>query len=156
MDIENTNELYDYLRQKGWISADEDIETQILSGGVSNRTVLLRKSGRAQWVFKQALAKLRVEQDWFSEPRRIEHEARGIHHLHKILPPGYVPELVFTDPEHHLLCMTAVPEPHTNFKSMLLAGQIREEDFIQFGRTLAIIHRQGANSPVQYQESLWR
>jgi hypothetical protein len=39
-----------------------------LSGGVSNRTVLLERETGERWVIKQALAKLRVRSHWFCSP----------------------------------------------------------------------------------------
>ena len=152
MNIEQPYELENYLLKRGVITPRDNLQTEVLRGGVSNRTVLLRENGRARWVFKQALTKLRVREDWFSDPARIEHEALGIYHLSKILPKGQVPELVFTDPDHYLLCMTAVPEPHFNFKTLLLNGQVNLEYFDQFGRVLGTIHSQGTKSSSGYQQ----
>ena len=63
-----------------------------------------RASGEA-WVLKQALAKLRVKADWFSDPRRIEREAMGLEYLLKVCPPGTITPLVFRDDANHLLAM---------------------------------------------------
>src|SRR5262249_34295871 len=52
-----------------------------------------------------------------------------------------VPALVFEDRTHHVLAMTAVPRPHDNWKTLLLAGQINPEQVCQFGRLLGTIHR---------------
>ena len=62
-----------------------------LGGGVSN-TVLLVDMGEERFVLKQALGKLRVEQDWFSDPRRIFRESAGLRCLAPHLPPGSLPE----------------------------------------------------------------
>jgi aminoglycoside phosphotransferase (APT) family kinase protein len=48
---------------------------------------------------------------------------------------------VFEDPEHHLLAMKAVPQPHENWKAMLLAGRVDLGHVEQFGKLLAQVHR---------------
>ena len=82
MDIEQTESLIDYLRRIHRIGADDHPLTEILAGGVSNRTVLVRRSTGSDRVLKQALAKLRVQVDWFSSPERVHREAMGMHWLH--------------------------------------------------------------------------
>ena len=42
----------------------------LLGGGVSNTVVLVEADGQ-RFVLKQSLGKLRVEQDWFSDRRRV-------------------------------------------------------------------------------------
>ena len=144
LDIENHDALGRYLRAR-----DPDlkpIQMQTLAGGVSNRTVLVRFADGKAWVIKQALAKLRTKADWFSDPARVHREALGMRWLAKLAPPGTIPEFVFEDFEHHLLAMAAVPEPHENWKEMLLRGDVELEHFQQFGQLLAAIHRNGASS----------
>jgi tRNA A-37 threonylcarbamoyl transferase component Bud32 len=91
-------------------------------------------------VLKQALGKLRVAVDWYSPPERIGREARAIEILGGLLPAGTVPSLVFFDAEQHLLAMSAVPEPHSNWKNELLAGKVEPAHVEQFARILAAIH----------------
>jgi len=143
LDIENERELRDYLRAGGHMSAEEPVRVCVLAGGVSNKTVLVEWTGGRGWVLKQALAKLRVAVDWFSDPARIEREAMGLRWLEQLAPAGAITPLVFEDPEHHLLAMKAVPRPHENYKSLLLGGRIEEDQAGQFGRLLAAIHRGG-------------
>jgi 5-methylthioribose kinase len=140
MNIEATAELLDYLRRHGRVRETETPRLTILAGGVSNRTVLVERDGGANWVLKQALPKLRVATDWFSSPERIHREALGLRWLSQLAPPGSVPQFVFEDHEHHLLAMTAVPQPHQNWKSMLLRGEIDPEHVRHFGQLLAAIH----------------
>ena len=91
---------------------------------------------------KQALAKLRVPVDWFSSPERIHREALGLEWLARLAPPGSITPLLFEDREHHLLAMQAVPQPHENWKSVLLGGRISDDHFRQFATLLATIHRE--------------
>jgi 5-methylthioribose kinase len=141
LDIEQPDQLLAYLRNTGRIEAGEEPLFQALSGGVSNRTVLITRSSGEQWVMKQALAKLRVQVDWFSSPERIHREAMGLRWLIQLAPPDTIPALVFEDHEHHLLAMQAVPQPHANWKTMLLAGDLLVAHVEQFGRLLGAIHR---------------
>jgi 5-methylthioribose kinase len=79
--------------------------------------------------------------DWFSDQERVHREALGLRWLQKLAPPGSITPLVFEDHDHHLLAMEAVPEPHENWKTMLLEGQVRDEHVEQFGRLLGEVHR---------------
>ena len=141
MDIEQPGVLIAYLKDSQHIPAHEEPATRVLSGGVSNRTVLVERPAGESWVIKQALAKLRVPVDWFSSPERIQREALGLRWLAQLAPPETIPPLIFEDQAHHLLAMQAVPQPHANWKTLLLAGQLESEHVAQFGRLLATIHR---------------
>jgi tRNA A-37 threonylcarbamoyl transferase component Bud32 len=143
LDIERHDALIAYLRAAGHIPAAEVPRFTTLPGGVSSRTVLVERPGGRDWVIKQSLPKLRVEVDWYSDPLRIHHEASGIRWLRELIPLC-VPELVFEDREHHLLAMDAVPQPHANWKAMLLSGNIEVEQVRQFGELLAGIHRRAS------------
>ncbi len=141
LDIEQPDALLAYLRGAGHIAPDEIPFVRPLAGGVSNRTVLVSRTNGEAWVIKQALDKLRVPVDWFSSPQRIHREAAGLRWLAE-LAPGRVPGFVFEDHQHHLLAMQAVPQPHANWKTLLLAGQLEADHVRQFARLLATIHRE--------------
>jgi tRNA A-37 threonylcarbamoyl transferase component Bud32 len=141
LDIEESGALISYLKSTGRVMPDELPVVRVLAGGVSNRTVLVERPTGKSWVLKQALEKLRVAVDWFSDPQRIHREALGLLWLEELAPSGTITPLVFEDHEHHLLAMEAVPEPHENWKAMLLGGRVQGEHFEQFGRLLGEIHR---------------
>jgi tRNA A-37 threonylcarbamoyl transferase component Bud32 len=141
LDIEQSVALVDYLRKGGLVGADETPRLSNLHGGVSNRTVLVERSNGDAWVLKQALAKLRVQADWFSDPRRIHREALGLRWLARLAPAGAIPPLLFEDTEHHLLAMQAVRQPHKNWKTLLLSGGLDLGHVRQFGELLGTIHR---------------
>lgn len=141
LDIERPGVLTAYLRNTGRIGPNEEPHVQVLAGGVSNRTVLVERPHGEAWVVKQALAKLRVQVDWFSSPERIHREALGMRWLERIAPPGTTTPLVFEDHAHHLLGMQAVPQPHENWKTMLLAGRLDLGHVEQFARLLGTVHR---------------
>jgi aminoglycoside phosphotransferase (APT) family kinase protein len=141
LNIEEFPELLCYLRANGHLGSEEQPRLTVLQGGVSNRTILVERSEGQSMVIKQALERLRVLTDWRSDPRRIEREARGLEWLARLAPRDATPALLFLDPRHHLLAMEAVPQPHTNWKTELLAGKIESKYIEQFGRLLATIHR---------------
>lgn len=140
LDIEQADALTAYLQRTGRIAADEQPTIRVLAGGVSNRTVLVERASGEAWVLKQALSKLRVAVDWFSDPSRIHREAEGLRWLDQLAPPATITPLVFEDHANHILAMQAVPQPHTNWKTMLLAGQLDLDHIAQFGRLLGTIH----------------
>ncbi len=143
LDIENAAALLAYLRGTARIGMEEMPHVSILSGGVSNRAVLLERPSGESWVLKQALPRLRVSVEWLSDPRRIEREALGMQRLGELAPGGRIPSLLFVDPQNHLLAMSAVPQPHENWKSMLLSGRIEADHVAQFSTLLGTIHRTG-------------
>ncbi|MGD9855134.1 MAG: phosphotransferase family protein [Planctomycetaceae bacterium] len=143
LDIEDAAALVAYLRSRGRIGERETPRIQVLAGGVSNRTVLVERGAevRSDLVIKQALSKLRVDVDWYSDPARVHREALGLRRLAELLPDGSVPQFVFEDRADHLLAMTAVPQPHENWKTRLLSGRIDFGYVSQFAEILAAIHR---------------
>lgn len=145
MDIEHHDELIAWLRARGHLAAGEPVHVQTLAGGVSCATVLVQRSSGPDLVVKQALQKLRVQQDWFSDPARIHREAAAMRQLNRITSAGHVPRLYFEDHALHLLAMEAVPSPHDNWKTLLLSGQLRPAHVLQFGQLLAEIHRASYN-----------
>jgi 5-methylthioribose kinase len=141
LDIERPGALLAYLRRAGHIPASEQPLIRNLAGGVSNRTVLVERPSGEAWVVKQALKKLRVAVEWYSSPERIHREALGMRWLAQLAPRGASTRLIFEDHARHLLAMEAVPQPHENWKIMLLAGRLKTDDVEQFGRLLGTIHR---------------
>lgn len=141
MNIEQPDVLLAYLKHSQRIQPDEEPAIRVLTGGVSNRTVLVKRPTGETWVIKQALAKLRVPVDWFSSPERIHREALGLRWLTRLAPPKTIPSLIFEDHKHHLLAMQGVPQPHANWKTLLLAGRLETGHITQFGQLLATIHR---------------
>lgn len=141
IDIEQPEALRAYLVENERVEPGEAVRIEVLRGGVSNRTVRVERAGGEAWVVKQALGKLRVAVDWFSSPTRIEREALGMEWLARLVPSGAITRLVFFDPQNHLLAMDAVPQPHANWRTLLLAGQLDLDHVRQFGQLLGMIHR---------------
>src|SRR5688500_6074371 len=102
LDIEQPGELTAWLRAHHRIAPDETPRIAVLAGGVSNRTVLVERPSGEAWVVKQALAKLRVQVEWFSSPERIHREALGLRWLAELAPPGAITPFIFEDHDAHL------------------------------------------------------
>lgn len=141
MNIEDPDQLTAYLASEQGISADDITGIEVLKGGVSNRTVMVHRTGGDDLVIKQALSQLRVKDEWFSDPSRIHREAEGMRVLKPVTPPGAIVSLVFEDPREHVLAMGAVPVPHDNWKTRLLEARVELPIVEQFGQCLASIHR---------------
>ena len=144
LDIEAPAALLAYLRQGGHIAPDETPALERLAGGVSSRTVRVTRPSGEAWVLKQSLARLRVQVEWFSDPRRVHNEAAALRWLRQLAPPGAVPALIFEDHAQHLLAMEAVPQPHANWKTVLLNGGLAERHVLAFGQLLGTIHRRSS------------
>jgi 5-methylthioribose kinase len=150
IDVENVDELVAYLRDSGRISPNETPTVRSLSGGVSNKTLLITRSTGESWVIKQALSKLRVESDWFSDPARIQVEANGLRHLPRVAPAGTITPLIFADNAECLLAMEAVPQPHQNWKERLLHGHVEPGYFRRFAEIIGSIHRESTRSGSEF------
>src|ERR1700722_8103451 len=101
-DIEDFGALNDYLAQRGHIRPGETVSCKTLLGGISNRTVQVSWADGRSWVLKQALTKLRVGIDWFSNPDRIQVEAKALRWLNRLAPQGTTPAFIFEDKANHL------------------------------------------------------
>jgi 5-methylthioribose kinase len=145
LDIENFEDLRGYLVGQRHLLSDEQVSFEKLTGGISNRTVKVTWPDGHAWILKQALLKLRVSVDWFSDPDRIKVEAKALRWMNRCAS-GTAPEFIFEDAPRYLMAMEAIPDGHENWKSVLLAGQIVPEHFAQFGRLLGTIHRQSSES----------
>lgn len=146
LDIEDFDSLRHYLTERGRIMPGETVSFEKLAGGVSNRTVRVAWADGSGWVLKQALAKLRVDVDWFSSPERIGVEAKAIRWLNAVAPKGTTPFFIFDDIANHLVAMEAISKESENWKAVLLSGQIVSNHFEQFGVLLGTIHRQSSKA----------
>jgi len=144
LNIEQPEELLRYLHARGQLGAGESPVITVLRGGVSNRTVLVERAGGESFVLKQALPKLRVQVNWECDPRRAHREALALRVLERFAPAGAITPLRFEDEAHHLLAMDAVSQPHENWKTLLLAGQVDLGHVRQFGELLGRVHRESA------------
>ena len=85
----------DYLRRQGWVGAGP-VRVEALSGGVSN-AVLRVETPERLFVLKQSRPQLRTRDAWFSDLDRVYREQEVMQALAPLLPPGTVPEVLFSD-----------------------------------------------------------
>ena len=147
LDIEQPEELLAYLHAHGILAREERPAMRTLSGGVSNRAVLVESPPRAPFVVKQALSRLRVAVEWRAAPERIHREARALEYLSQLVASSAVPQLLFEDQDHHLVGMSAVPQPHRNWKELLLEGRLSLDHISEFARLLGTIHSRSSADP---------
>jgi len=124
----------------------ESVRITPLGGGISN-TVLLVEPPGAPFVLKQALGKLRVEQDWFSDRHRIFRECEALRRLAPHLEPGAVPDVLFEDRENCLFAMSAAPPSAQSWKSLLLGRVLQTGIAARVARMLAGMIRLGWRNP---------
>ena len=137
MNLEEPASLASYLAQRGYAME----ESHTLPGGVSNYTVLVRLTDGSSIVVKQARDQLKSAAEWKCDPARIRQEALAMEWISRWTPAGSIPRLLFLDTANHTLAMNAVPQPHDEWKKLLLSGQIHLGHFSKFGELLAAIHR---------------
>lgn len=150
LDIEDHARLAEWLVRHGHARSTGEVRCRTLAGGVSNKTVWVEVrpagdvpgshgEGEGRWVLKQALAKLRVKDDWHSDVSRIRREAEALRVLPELTPEGSTTPLVFEAPEENLLAMQAVPEPHENLKALLMAGTRSREPVLELAHELGLL-----------------
>ena len=96
---------------------------------------------------KQALGKLRVEQEWLADQSRIFREAAALRELAFHLPEGSLPAVLFEDCENFIFAMTAAPAASVCWKDLLLNGEIRVETAQRVGELLALMARVSWRAP---------
>lgn len=132
--------LKDYLISKALIQNQENVSVEELGGGVSN-VVLKVKNRKTSFVVKQALPKLRVKDEWYSDVDRVFTETNCIRLLTQILYAGMTPKVLFEDRENFLFIMTAAPEDAVPWKKKLLEGYVDRRIGVKAGSVLAEIHK---------------
>jgi aminoglycoside phosphotransferase (APT) family kinase protein len=133
-----------YLVRRG-VLADPDARATMLGGGVSN--VVLRVDGDRPVVLKQALPRLRVQREWLADPSRAQAEASALAVLHA-LSPDAVPAPLDSDAIRHTLTIEAAPPDWRDWKTRLMAGDIRPWIAERLGRLLGFWHTATAGAPL--------
>jgi aminoglycoside phosphotransferase (APT) family kinase protein len=111
-----------------------------LSGGVSCDVWRIEVAGRAPFVVKRALPRLRVAADWRAPPERATAEVAWINLVAGIVP-GAVPKVLGEDRAGHLFAMEYLPpDTHPLWKAELAEGTIDLGFAARVGATLARIH----------------
>jgi aminoglycoside phosphotransferase (APT) family kinase protein len=123
----------EYLAGRG-IAAESARE---LGGGVSNTVVLVETANSGRFIVKQALPQLRVADEWLAERSRIFRERDGLVDAARLLPPGWVPRVLWSDDENFLYAMEAV-SPAVSWKERLLAREFNSRHAWAAGQALGM------------------
>ncbi len=129
---------YEHLTELGLTVSGARPPWRLLGGGVSN-WVLHFDVGQGV-VVKQALAQLRVQEEWLADPRRAILEGYAMAALGERLPAGDVPQVLFVDEDLCLLGMTSAPEQARPWKQPLLQGNANPSDAAGVGALLGRMH----------------
>ena len=124
----------------GLIDSGDAFTLHALSGGVSCDVILIEVKGRAPFVIKRALPKLRVAADWRAPPERAAAEVAWLK-LVAGIEPSRVPKILGEDRERHMFAMEYLPPwNHPVWKAELAAGRIDVAFAAAAGAALARIH----------------
>lgn len=137
-------ELIARLRDRGLIAGD-DVTVTELSGGVSSRLLKIGRGARAV-VVKQALARLKVRDDWAADPARNRYEQAYLRYAAAVAP-GHTPALLAADDAGGFFVMEYLGEGWVNWKTLLLAGVADPEPARLAGEFLGAIHRRSWGEP---------
>jgi 5-methylthioribose kinase len=138
--MEFPEEVSQYVIHKGWVNPTADIQVTPLTGGVSNQVWKIETSDGIRWVMKQALAKLKVQVDWYSDVERIIREQDAMMAIAKLVPQQAIPHIVHQDAQAYVYVMTCAPDDAVTWKSLLLQGQYDRDIAAQAGSLLKSIH----------------
>jgi len=127
----------EYLVSRGVLRPGK-LEVEALGGGVSN-VVLAASDGIRSVVLKQALARLRVPEEWWAPKERAMAEADALE-LAAGLTPANVPKVLDRDSLRNALTVERAPAGWADWKSRLLGGDARPGVAAQLGEVLACWH----------------
>jgi 5-methylthioribose kinase len=134
-----------YLVERGIMPLDAHAAVAELPGGVS-ATVLAVRGPTLALVAKQALLRLKVEDEWTVKQDRTDVEARALR-LCARLTPGRVPEVIDNDPSTHVVVMELLPDDALNWQSEVAAGRAHVGVGPWAGETLGLWHARTAGDP---------
>jgi hypothetical protein len=142
VDIADKNVLADYLLRRGLISANAEYKINYLSGGVSGVAAFVSANGK-DMIIKQALAKLKVAEEWLCDPSRMRIEARSNEIYHHLVPEN-TPEVYFYDEANYIFGRAAAPEHCVMWKTDLMSGKLDFEVARKVIESLMIVHNECA------------
>ncbi|MGH2409353.1 MAG: phosphotransferase family protein [Chloroflexota bacterium] len=134
-----------HLARLGLVAPDTQPSWRLLGGGVSNWVI--RFEAAQGVVVKQALAQLRVQEEWLADPRRAVLEGQAMATLGARLPEGDLPRVLFVDEAACLLGMTSAPEHALPWKHLLLQGDADPRDAAAVGGLLGRLHGAAWDDP---------
>ncbi len=141
MILDSKEEVIKYLKQEGLIKLEDNALVEYLSGGVSCR-VWKVSVNNDRWVIKQALEKLDVKADWFSDVERIHREHEVMKQLEIVIPDCNIPKILHVDYVNHIYLMTCAEEGVETWKDLLMNGIFNPDTARSAADILSQIHSQ--------------
>ncbi|MDR1520040.1 MAG: phosphotransferase [Planctomycetota bacterium] len=138
IDLSDRKVLEQYLLDRGLIDPAAGFSIAYCGGGVSC-TVAFVQAGDKPILVKQALAKLKVKENWQCDPNRMNIEMKSNAIYHQLVPDS-APAVYFYDHDNYVFGREAAPERCTMWKNDLLGGLL---DFVvaeKAIRALSIVH----------------
>ncbi|MDR2390329.1 MAG: phosphotransferase [Planctomycetota bacterium] len=138
IDLSDKKVLERYLLDKGLIDSAVGFSITYCGGGVSCTVAFVQAGDRAM-IVKQALAKLKVKENWQCDPNRMNIEMKSNAVYHRLVPDS-APAVYFYDHDNYVFGREAAPERCTMWKNDLLGGLL---DFAVAGkaiRALSAVH----------------
>lgn len=128
-----------FLRRHALLEQGQTPQLTPLSGGVS-ADIWLVQTAHATLVVKQALARLRVQEEWLAPVSRNAAEVAWLQTVASIAPAN-VPPVLAHDAELGVFAMPYLaPEQYTLWKSALLRGEVDLALVQRLGQLLGSIH----------------
>lgn len=144
LDVNDQIQLKEYLRQHGLATEGSSILIEPLPGGVSC-SVLKITTDKGRYVLKQALTKLKVQQEWLSDIERTNVEKQALKFLPTIIPQT-TPRLVFEDEANFLFLMECAPDSSKTWKHLLMNGDCNLQVADRVGSILGDLHQGSHNN----------
>ena len=101
MKLDRIIDVKAYLVDSGITAVMDEPIIEQMTGGVSCRTwkIIIKNN---QWVIKQALEKLKVKAEWYSDVQRIHREHEVMEALDGLVPAGTIPKVLYKDYVNHI------------------------------------------------------
>ncbi len=143
-DLTPDREMLATLKRHGLLDDAATANFTVLTGGVSSDIWKVETAGGVFCV-KRALAKLKVDADWFAPVERNRYEVAWYRIANKIIP-GSAPRILAHD-EEAMLCAMEYLDPHSYllWKNELRDGRVDTRQAAKAGSFLGRIHSQTAN-----------
>jgi aminoglycoside phosphotransferase (APT) family kinase protein len=139
MKLDSLEKVKKYLILEGLVYPEDEVQVVHLLGGVSCKVWKITRNND-QWVLKQALEKLDVEADWFSDVERIHREHEVMHQIERIISDSDIPKIIHVDYKNHVYMMSFVRDASDTWKSEMMRGIFNPECAKSAGTLLSKIH----------------
>jgi len=120
-------------------------ELTVLGGGVSNIVIKVKTPNRA-YVVKQALPRLRVQDEWLADRSRILREAACLRSIRRFVGEDAAPDVLLEDRENFACVIECAPDGSHTWKQDLLSGLVEPAITVRVASILATLHRRTRNN----------